>query len=74
MVVAVNDRDSNRPALITVPDSACFMSAVNGSRQVDIARVADWLAVVQCLDLRDLVGMAFEQIGELPNQLAAISW
>jgi hypothetical protein len=42
------------------------------TRQVDIARVADRLAVVERLEFGNLIGVAFEKIGELPNQLAAI--
>jgi hypothetical protein len=42
------------------------------TRQVDIAGVADRLPVVERLELGDLIGMAFEKTGELPNQLAAI--
>jgi hypothetical protein len=42
------------------------------TRQVDIARVADRLAVVERLEFGNLIGVAFEKIGQLPNQLAAI--
>src|SRR5208337_1416329 len=65
--------DGDDLALDLVGPAGVIAEAVDHERQVDVAALGDWLAVVKGLELGQLVDVLLGQVGEPVHQAAAIA-
>ena len=72
-VAEVVAADGDDLALDLVGPAGVIAEAVDHERQVDVAALGDWLAVVKGLELGQLVDVLLDQVGEPVHQAAAIA-